>query len=225
MVDHSVVDAAVSWPRMGGDNTLYLPGTDHAGISTQLMVERQLAAQGITKAQLGREEFEKRVWKWKEQYGGRIVDQMKRIGDSCDWTREQFTLSPELSRTVIEAFVRMYERGLIYRGAYMVNWCPDCHTALSDLEVIHEDTPGHLWHIAYPLTGTDRRLVVATTRPETMLGDTAVAVNPSDPRYADLRGRTVQLPLMNREIPVIFDQIADPEYGTGVAKITPPPHP
>ena len=221
MLDHSVIDAAVRWRRMCGDNTLYLPGTDHAGISTQLMVERQLAVQGITKAQLGREEFEKRVWQWKEQYGGRIVDQMKRIGDSCDWSREQFTLSPELSRTVIEAFVRMYERGLIYRGAYMVNWCPECHTALSDLEVIHEDTPGHLWHIAYPVTGTDRRLVVATTRPETMLGDTAVAVNPSDPRYADLRGKTVQLPLMNREIPIVFDQIADPEYGTGVVKITP----
>ncbi len=221
MLDHSVIDAAIRWRRMCGDNTLYLPGTDHAGISTQLMVERQLAEQGITKTQLGRKEFEKRVWKWKEQYGGRIVDQMKRIGDSCDWTREQFTLNPQLSTTVIEAFVRMYERGLIYRGTYMVNWCPECHTALSDLEVVHEDTPGFLWHIAYPVTGTDRRLVVATTRPETMLGDTAVAVNPSDPRYADLRGRTVQLPLMNREIPVIFDELADPEYGTGVVKVTP----
>ena len=221
MLEHSLIDAAIRWRRMCGDNTLFLPGVDHAGIATQMLVERSLAAEGLTRQQLGREEFVRRVWQWKEKYGSRITEQMKRIGDSCDWSRERFTLSPELSRAVLEAFVRLYERGLIYRGTYMVNWCPGCHTALSDLEVKHEDTQGSLWHIRYPLKDGSRYLVVATTRPETMLGDTALAVNPRDPRYADLAGTTAILPLMNREIPIIFDEVADPQFGTGVVKVTP----
>jgi valyl-tRNA synthetase len=221
MLDHSTMDAAVRRHRMRGENTLWLPGTDHAGISTQIMVERRLAEEGLTRQQLGREEFERRVWEWRRQYGNRILDQMKRIGDSVDWTRVRFTLDQDLSRAVVEAFVRLYERGLIYRGAYMVNWCPRCNTALSDLEVVHEEVQGHLWHIRYPVIGSDRHLTVATTRPETMLGDTAVAVNPKDQRYADLHGHSVMLPLMNRAIPIICDEIADPEYGTGIVKITP----
>jgi valyl-tRNA synthetase len=221
MLEHTLIDTATRWHRMRGDNTLFLPGSDHAGIATQMLVERSLAAEGITRRQLGREEFVRRVWAWKEKYGSRITGQMKRIGDSCDWSRERFTLSPELSRAVVEAFVRLYERGLIYRGAYMVNWCPRCATALSDLEVKHEDTQGSLWHIRYPVKGGSRYLVVATTRPETMLGDTAVAVNPQDKRYQDLAGLTVMLPLMDREIPIIFDELADPEFGTGVVKVTP----
>jgi len=221
ILDHSLIDTAVRWHRMRGENTLFLPGVDHAGIATQMVVERALAAEGIARTQLGREEFVRRVWEWKEKYGSRITEQMKRIGDSCDWTRERFTLSPELSRIVIEAFVRMYDRGLIYRGSYMTNWCPRCSTVLSDLEVKHDDTNGSLWHIRYPLKDGSRSLTVATTRPETMLGDTAVAVNPKDPRYADLTGKTVILPLMNREIPVIFDELAVIEFGTGVVKVTP----
>ena len=221
MLEHSLIDAAIRWRRMRGYNTLFLPGVDHAGIATQLLVERSLAAEGITRQQIGREEFVRRVWEWKEKYGARITGQMKRIGDSCDWSRERFTLSPQLSRAVTEAFVRLYERGLIYRGTYMVNWCPRCHTAMSDLEVKHEDVEGNLWHIRYPLKNGSRSLVVATTRPETMLGDTAVAVNPSDARYRDLAGKTVILPLMNREIPIIFDELAVPKFGTGVVKITP----
>jgi valyl-tRNA synthetase len=221
MLDHTIMDAAVRWRRMRGHNTLWLPGVDHAGIATQLMVERMLAEQGITRQQLGREEFEKRVWAWKEKYGNRITDQMKQIGDSVDWSREAFTLSPHLSRAVIEAFVRLYEKGLIYRGVYMVNWCPRCQTALSDLETVHDEREGSLWHIRYPIPGTSRFLTVATTRPETMLGDTGVAVNPKDERYLDLRGKTVTLPLMNREIPIVEDDFVDPAFGSGVVKITP----
>ncbi len=221
MLDHTIMDAAVRWHRMRGDNTLWLPGTDHAGIATQMVVERKLAEEGLNRRQLGREAFERRAWEWKRQYGGRITEQMKAIGDSVDWSRERFTLSPELSVAVTEAFVRMHERGLIYRGTYMVNWCPRCHTAISDLETVHEDIPGSLWHIRYPVNGTDRFLTVATTRPETMLGDTAVAINARDERYKDLHGRTVRLPLMNREIPIILDDLADPEFGSGVVKVTP----
>ncbi len=222
MLDHTLIDMAVRWHRMLGDNTLWIPGTDHAGIATQMVVERELAKEGITRHQLGREKFVEKVWQWKEMYQKRINDQMKRLGSSCDWSRERFTLDPGLSRAVREAFVRLYEKGLIYRGEYMVNWCPRCNTALSDLETVHEDEPGNLWRIRYPVNGqAGRWLVVATTRPETMLGDTAVAVNPNDPRYADLHGHTVRLPLMNREIPIIADPLADPEFGTGVVKVTP----
>ncbi|MGE5570188.1 MAG: valine--tRNA ligase [Rhodospirillales bacterium] len=221
MLEHTEIDVTVRWHRMRGDNTLWLPGTDHAGIATQMLVERQLASEGIDRRQLGREEFERRVWAWKEKYGDTIKRQMIRTGASCDWSRERFTLDPGLSRAVREVFVRLYEKGLIYRGEYMVNWCPRCHTALSDLEVTHDPAPGNLWHIRYPVKGEQRFLVVATTRPETMLGDTAVAVNPKDERYRDLHGKSVILPLMNREIPIIADEVADPQFGTGVVKVTP----
>jgi len=221
MLEHSLIDTAVRWHRMRGENTLFLPGVDHAGIATQMLVERSLAAEGTSRQKLGREEFVRRVWEWKEKYGSRITEQMKRIGDSCDWSRERFTLSPELSRAVTEAFVRLYDRNLIYRGTYMVNWCPRCNTALSDLEVKHEDINGTLWHIRYPIKDGAGTVVVATTRPETMLGDTAVAVNPKDARYTHLAGNSAILPLMNREIPVIFDEVAVPEFGTGVVKVTP----
>ncbi|HYL86498.1 MAG TPA: valine--tRNA ligase [Candidatus Angelobacter sp.] len=221
MLDHTEIDILTRWHRMRGYNTLYLPGMDHASISTQRVVARQLADQGVDYRKLGREEFLKRVWKWKEESGGIITRQMRQIGESCDWSREKFTFSPELSRVVIDVFVRLYEEGLIYRAHRLLNWCPVCLTVLSDLEVVHEDRPGHLWHIRYPVVGTNEYLVVATTRPETMLGDTAVAVHPEDERYQNLVGKRVLLPLMNREIPVIADAMVDREFGTGAVKITP----
>jgi valyl-tRNA synthetase len=221
MLDHTEIDILTRWHRMRGYNTLYLPGMDHAGISTQRVVVRQLAEQGIDYRNLGREEFERRVWQWKEESGGTILRQMRQIGESCDWSREKFTLSPELSRVVCEAFVRLYEEGLIYRDKRMMNWCPVCLTVLSDLEVLHEERQGHLWHIKYPLAGSGEHVVVATTRPETMLGDTAVAVHPEDERYKHLVGKKVLLPLMNREIPIIADEMVDREFGTGAVKITP----
>jgi valyl-tRNA synthetase len=221
MLEHTEIDVTIRWRRMCGDRTLWLPGTDHAGIATQMVVERELARQGINRTDLGREAFEAKVWEWKQLYGDRIKKQMIQVGASCDWSRERFTFDEGLSRAVREVFVRLWEKGLIYRGAYMVNWCPRCHTALSDLEVEHEEKASHLWHIRYPVNGSDRHVVVATTRPETMLGDTAVAVNPRDERYRDLHGKTVRLPLMNRDIPIILDEVADPEFGTGVVKVTP----
>ncbi len=221
MLDHTEIDILTRWRRMQGYNTLYLPGTDHAGISTQRVVVRQLAAQGINYRDLGREAFEKKVWEWKAESGGTITRQMKQLGESCDWSRERFTLSPELSRAVTEVFVRLFEDGLIYRGHYIVNWCPQCRTAISDLETVHEERQGHLWHIRYPIPGTNDYIVVATTRPETMLGDTAVAVHPSDERYKHLIGKMVTLPLMNREIPVVGDIVVDREFGTGAVKVTP----
>ncbi|HEY9141010.1 MAG TPA: valine--tRNA ligase, partial [Bryobacteraceae bacterium] len=222
MMEHTEIDVTIRWHRMLGENTLWLPGTDHAGIATQMVVERKLAEEGIRRQDLGREAFEKRVWEWKAEYGDNIKRQMIRMGASCDWSRERFTLDPGLSRAVREVFVRLYEKGLIYRGEYMVNRCPRCRTALSDLEVAHADVQGHMWHLRYPVHGLPGRFVtVATTRPETMLGDTAVAINPKDERYRDLHGRTVDLPLMGREIPVILDDLADPEFGTGVVKVTP----
>jgi valyl-tRNA synthetase len=186
-----------------------------------MVVERQLAAEGLTRQQLGRTEFEQRVWQWKEEYGGRINNQIRREGASVDWSRERFTMDPGLSRAVRETFVRLWERGLIYRGEYMVNWCPRCQTAISDVETLHEPFEGHLWHIRYRVTDSEEGLVVATTRPETMLGDTALIVNPEDPRYKHLHGKTAILPLMNRELPIIADNMADPKFGTGVVKITP----
>jgi valyl-tRNA synthetase len=221
MLDHTEIDILTRWHRMRGYNTLYLPGTDHAGISTQRVVVRQLTHQGIHYRDLGREGFIKRVWQWKEESGGTIQRQMKQIGESCDWSREKFTLSPELSRVVREVFVRLYEEKLIYRDKRMVNWCPGCRTVLSDLEVIHEEKQGHLWYIKYPVAGSREFLIVATTRPETMLGDTAVAVHPEDERYRHLIGKSVLLPLMNRQIPVIGDEMVDREFGTGAVKITP----
>ncbi len=221
MLDHTEIDILTRWHRMRGFNTLYLPGTDHAGISTQRVVVRQLAERGIDYQKLGREEFMAQVWKWREESGETILSQMKQIGESCDWSRLKFTLSPELSRVVIEVFVRLYEEGLIYRETRLVNWCPVCLTVLSDLEVLHEERAGSLWHIRYPVVGSDLSVVVATTRPETMLGDTAVAVHPVDERYGALIGKKVRLPLMNREIPIIGDEMVDREFGTGAVKITP----
>jgi valyl-tRNA synthetase len=221
MLEHAQIDMLVRWHRMRGDRTLWLPGMDHAGIATQFVVERQLAAQKIRRQDLGREEFERRVWQWRTESGGQIKEQMIRLGASCDWTRERFTLEPALYRAVIEAFLRLYHEGLIYRGRYIVNWCPRCQTAISDLEVVHDERPGKLWHIRYPVVGSNAFLVVATTRPETMLGDTAVAVHPDDGRYQKFVGKRVMLPLMNREIPVIADTYVSPEFGTGIVKITP----
>ncbi len=221
MLDHTQIDILTRWHRMLGYNTLYLPGMDHAGISTQRVVVRLLREEGVDYRKLGRAEFEKRVWKWKAESGGQIARQMVQVGESCDWTRERFTLSPEYSRAVREVFVQLYEAGLIYRGHYIVNWCPTCRTAISDLETVHEERNGQLWYIRYPVVGGKETVVVATTRPETMLGDTAVAVHPEDERYAHLVGKTVQLPLMKREIPVIADRFVDREFGTGVVKVTP----
>ncbi len=221
MLEHTQIDMLVRWHRMRGHRTLWLPGMDHAGIATQFVVERQLAKEKVRRQDLGREEFERRVWQWKTESGGAIKEQMIRLGASCDWTRERFTLEPELYRAVIEAFLRLYREGLIYRGRYIVNWCPRCQTAISDLEVVHMERPGKLWHLRYPVVGSKEFLVVATTRPETMLGDTAVAVHPDDERYQRFVGKTVMLPLMDREIPVIADTYVDREFGTGVVKITP----
>ena len=221
MLDHTIMDAAVRWHRMRGQTTLWLPGMDHAGIATQMVVERQLAAEGLKRTELGREEFERRVWQWKDEYGGRITHQIRREGASVDWSRERFTMDAGLSRAVREAFVRLWDKGLIYRGEYMVNWCPRCQTAISDVETIHEASEGHLWYIRYPLKGSDEALTVATTRPETMLGDTALIVHPEDARYRHLVGRTALLPLLGREIPVIADAMVDPKFGTGVVKVTP----
>jgi valyl-tRNA synthetase len=221
MLNQTQMDIIMRWHRMCGDVTLWLPGTDHAGIATQMMVERQLTSEGIKRQDLGREKFIERVWEWKKLYGGAIQEQMRRLGASVDWSREYFTMDDNLSRAVREVFVRLYEDGLIYRGKYIINWCPWHETAISDLEVKHEDVPGKLWEIRYPVIGTDEFITVATTRPETMLGDTAVAVNERDERYTHLNGKKVLLPLMNREIPIIADELAQPEFGTGAVKVTP----
>jgi valyl-tRNA synthetase len=221
MLNQTQMDIIVRWHRMRGFITLWLPGTDHAGIATQMMVERQLAKEGKKRRDLGREKFIERVWEWKKLYGGAILDQMKRLGASVDWDREYFTMDENLSRAVREVFVRLYEEGLIYRGKYIVNWCPRCETAISDLEVKHEEVVGKLWEIRYPVVGTNQFITVATTRPETMLGDTAIAVNTKDERYTHLQGKKVLLPLMNREIPIITDELAQPEFGTGAVKVTP----
>src|ERR1700733_13667417 len=221
MLNQTQMDIIARWHRMRGFITLWLPGTDHASIATQMMVERQLASEGKKRRDLGREKFIERVWEWKKLYGGAILDQMKRLGVSVDWDREYFTMDENLSRAVREVFVRLYEEGLIYRGKYIVNWCPRCGTAISDLEVKHEDIAGKLYEIRYPVVGSSEFITVATTRPETMLGDTAVAVNAADARYKHLHGKKVLLPLMNREIPIITDDLAQPEFGTGAVKVTP----
>src|SRR5579864_8789000 len=221
MLNQTQMDIITRWHRMRGEIAVWLPGTDHAGIATQMMVERQLASEGKKRSELGREKFIERVWCWKKQYGGAIKEQMRRLGASVDWNREYFTMDEHLSRAVREVFVRLYEQGLIYRGKYIVNWCPRCETAISDLEVKHEEVPGKLWEIRYPVIGTGEFITVATTRPETMLGDTAIAVNAKDERYTHLHGKKVLLPLMNREIPIITDELAQPEFGTGAVKVTP----
>jgi len=217
----AIMDALIRYHRMSGYNTLWQAGTDHAGIATQMVVERQLEAQGINRHDLGREKFVEKIWEWKEKSGGAITQQMRRLGASLDWSRERFTMDPGLSAAVQEVFIRLYREGLIYRGQRLVNWDPALHTAISDLEVISEEEQGHMWHFNYPLAGGQGHLTVATTRPETMLGDCAVAVHPEDERYADLIGRTVMLPLCDREIPIIADDYVDREFGTGCVKITP----
>jgi valyl-tRNA synthetase len=216
-------DILVRWHRMRGFNTLWQPGVDHAGIATQMVVEREVKrAEGKSRHDLGRAEFVRRIWEWKERYGARIQEQHEHLGASLDWSRSRFTMDPGSSRAVLEVFVRLHEEGLLYRANRLINWCPDCRTALSDLEVEHEERQGSIWEIRYPVKGQERFLTVATTRPETMLGDTAVAVHPDDPRYRDLVGKTVILPLLEREIPVIADAtLVDPEFGTGVVKVTP----
>ena len=219
--EETIIDTLVRYKRMTGYNTLWLPGTDHASIAVQTLLEKQLKAEKIKKEDLGREKFLERAWQWKAESGGTIVSQLRKLGVSVDWSRERFTLDEGLSAAVIEAFVRLYEDGLIYRGEYLVNWCPASQSAVSDLEVDNQEVKGHLWHIRYPVVGEDAYLVVATTRPETMLGDTAVAVNPNDERYRHLIGRSVLLPLMNREIPIIADEYVDQSFGSGCVKITP----
>ena len=227
MFEHTETDILVRWQRMCGRNTLWLPGTDHAGIATQMLVERQLADEGTTRQQLGREAFVERVWQWRQHYGGAILRQMKRIGDTVDWSREYFTMDDNLSAAVREAFVRLYDQGLIYRGAYIVNWDPVQQTAVSDLEVEHIERVGKLYHVRYPLADGSGSVVIATTRPETMLGDVAVAVNPGDERYLSLHGKQLRLPLSGvddgpeRQIPVVTDDWANPEFGTGAVKVTP----
>lgn len=221
MLNQTEMDILTRWHRMRGDLALWVPGTDHAGIATQMMVERQVAKEGKTRQELGREAFIERVWEWKQEYGGAILDQMKRLGASVDWSREYFTMDDRLSVAVKEAFVRLHEQGLIYRGAYIVNWCPRCQTAISDLEVVHEEQQGKLYEIRYPLMDGTEFVTIATTRPETMLGDVAVVVNPADARYLHLHGKKLRLPLSNREIPILPDEWANPEFGTGAVKVTP----
>ena len=206
---------------MQGYSALWIPGTDHAGIATQIKVEENLRVnEGLTRYDLGREKFLERVWDWKKQYGGRIINQLKKIGSSCDWDRERFTMDEGCSKAVKEVFVNLYNKGLIYQGSRIINWCPHCITALSDAEVEHAEQAGHFWHIKYPIKDSDDYVIIATTRPETLFGDTAVAVNPEDERYKDLVGKMLVLPLVGREIPVIADEYVDKEFGTGAVKIT-----
>jgi valyl-tRNA synthetase len=240
MLEHTEIDILMRWHRMKGKDVLWLPGADHASIATQLIVEQEIGRQALPdlepgasaraawrregqrrRLEMGREKFLELCWKWKEQNGGTIRRQMERLGASCDWTRDRFTMDPAYSRSVVEVFVRLYREGLIYRGKYIVNWCPRCGTAVSDLEVVHEERPGHLWYIRYPFEDGSGSISVATTRPETMLGDTAVAVNPADPRYGSAIGRKLVLPLLKRVIPVIADEFVDPKFGTGAVKVTP----
>ncbi len=214
-------DVLIRYKRMDGFETLWMPGTDHAGIATQNVVEKMLAAEGTNREELGREKFIERVWKWKKESGGTIIHQLKRLGASCDWERERFTMDEGLSKAVREVFCKLYEQGLIYKDDYINNWCPRCHTAISDLEVEHEDTKGHLWHLRYPFADGSGNVVVATTRPETMLGDTAVAVHPEDERYKGMLGKKIILPVIGREIELIADTYCDPAFGTGAVKVTP----
>jgi valyl-tRNA synthetase len=220
-LNNTIQDVLIRYRRMSGRDAMWIPGTDHAGIATQNVVERQLAKEGLSRQDLGREAFVERVWEWVREYGSTIIEQLKTIGCSCDWDRTRFTLDEGLSHAVREVFVRLYEKGLIYRGNYIINWCPRCHTALSNEEAEHREVEGRLWHIRYPLADGKGHVVVATTRPETMLGDTAVAVNPEDARHRKLLGRKVELPLTGRRIPIIADEYVDPDFGSGFVKVTP----
>ncbi len=220
-LDNTLQDILIRWRRMQGYDTLWLPGTDHASIATEAKIVEEMKQEGITKDDLGREGFLERAWEWKRTYGGRIIQQLKKLGSSCDWERERFTLDEGCSKAVLEVFCRLYDKGLIYRGERIINWCPHCLTSISDAEVEYEDQPGHFWHLRYPFKDGSGYLELATTRPETMLGDTAVAVNPNDERYKDVVGKTLILPLVHREIPVIADDYVEMDFGTGVVKITP----
>ncbi|MCI5538615.1 MAG: valine--tRNA ligase [Oscillospiraceae bacterium] len=220
-LDNTLQDILIRYKRMSGYDTLWVPGTDHASIATEAKIVEAMRKEGITKEDIGREKFLERAWDWKKQYGGRIVEQLKKLGSSCDWDRERFTLDEGCSKAVKEVFVRLYEKGLIYRGERIVNWCPKCLTSISDAEVEYEDQAGHFWHLRYPLADGSGYLELATTRPETMLGDTAVAVHPDDERYKSLVGKTLILPIVHREIPIIADEYVEPEFGTGCVKITP----
>ncbi len=220
-LDNTLQDILIRTKRMQGYSALWLPGTDHASIATEAKIVDAMAKEGITKEMLGREKFLERAWEWKKVYGGRIVEQLKKLGSSCDWERERFTMDEGLSKAVQEVFLKLYEKGLIYKGERITNWCPKCNTSISDIEVEYEEQAGHFWHIKYPVKDSDEFVIVATTRPETMLGDTAVAVNPEDERYTHLVGKTLILPLVNKEIPVIADSYVDKEFGTGCVKITP----
>ncbi len=220
-LDETLQDILIRWKRMCGYSALWLPGTDHAALATEVKIVDAMAKEGLTKESLGREKFMERAWAWKEQYGGRIVEQLKKLGSSCDWSRERFTMDEGCSKAVKDVFIKYYEKGLIYRGERMINWCPRCETALSDAEVIFEEQAGHFWHIRYPFKDSSGYVELATTRPETLLGDTAVAVNPNDSRYKDIIGKTLILPLVGREIPVVADEYVEMDFGTGVVKITP----
>ena len=221
-LDNTMQDILIRYKRMQGYNALWIPGTDHAAISTEVKVTNQLKDEGIDKKELGREKFLERTWQWKEEYGGTITSQLKKMGVSCDWDRERFTMDEGCSEAVEKVFLNLHKKGFIYRGSRIINWCPVCQTSISDAEVEHEDQDGFFWHINYPIVGEEGRFVeIATTRPETLLGDTAVAVNPEDERYKDLIGKMLKLPLTDREIPVIADEYVDKEFGTGCVKITP----
>ena len=220
-LDNTIIDALIRFKRMQGYSALYLPGCDHASIATEVKIVDELKKEGLSKEQLGREGFLQRAWQWKEKYGGRIVEQLKKLGVSADWSRLAFTMDENCSRAVREVFVNLYEKGLIYRGARIINWCPGCKTALSDAEVEYSEDAGFFWHLKYPVKGSDESIIVATTRPETMLGDTAVAVNPKDKRYKNMVGKTLVLPLVGREIPIVADDYVDMEFGSGAVKITP----
>ncbi len=220
-MDNTLQDILIRWRRMQGYNTLWMPGCDHAGIATQAKVEESLREEGLSRYDLGREKFLERVWAWKEKYGSRIMSQLRSLGSSLDWDRERFTMDEGCSRAVREVFVSLYEEGLIYQGMRITNWCPRCNTALSDLEVEHETEQGHLWHLVYPVEGSDEKVEIATTRPETMFGDTGVAVHPDDERYKHLIGKTLILPVVGRRIPLFADEYVDPKFGTGAVKVTP----
>ena len=220
-LDNTIQDILIRFKRMQGYNTLWQPGTDHASIATEVKIIEKLREEGKEKEDLGREGFLERAWKWKEEYGGRIINQLMKLGSSCDWDRERFTMDEGCNKAVNKVFVKLYNEGYIYKGSRIINWCPICHTSISDAEVEYEEREGHFWHIKYPIVGEDGFVEIATTRPETMLGDTAVAVHPDDERYKHLIGKHVILPIMNKEIPVVADTYVDMEFGTGVVKITP----
>lgn len=220
-LDETLQDVLIRYKRMKGYNCLWIPGTDHAAIATELKIVEKLRQEGIDKKDLTREEFLDKAWAWKKEYGGTILNQLKKLGCSCDWSRERFTMDEGLSKAVNYVFIKLYEKGLIYKGKRMINWCPFCNTSISDAEVEYEEEPTHLWYIRYKVKDENKYIIVATTRPETMLGDTGVAVHPEDERYKDLIGKTVILPIMNKEIPIIADEFVEKEFGTGAVKLTP----